>query len=244
MLAPNFLNVTEGTVSSDELVCDQVVTSFDLEAGDFYADWDDEAACLQVPDGVGGYTMRYYINDADDGTGTETYVTGWADDTALLKPVDIDLGTGVWVRGKKDTITKFTFAGAVSDNASETVSREEPIRFELVANPYPTALDINSSKITWNIATVTSFDVEAGDFYADWDDEAACLQVPDGVGGYKLRYFIDDADDGTGTETYVKGWADDTALLNTAIVPAGSGFWIRRCSKDGADQAWSFTVSL
>ena len=68
------------------------------------------------------------------------------------------------------------------------------------------------------------------------------MQVPNGAGGYAMRYYIDDADDGT--DTYVTGWADDTALLNTAVVPAGSGFWIRRCSKDGADQAWSFTVSL
>ena len=99
MLAPNFLNVTEGTFSSNTLICDQVITSFDVEADDFFAGWLEDAACLQVPNGAGGYTMRYYIDDADDGTGT--YVTGWADDTSLLNPVDIDLGTGVWVRGKR-----------------------------------------------------------------------------------------------------------------------------------------------
>ena len=154
MLAPSFLNVNKGTISSDELTCDQTVTSFDETAGDFFPGWDTDAACLQVPNGVGGYIMRYYIDDADDGTGN--FVTGWADGTAMLSPVDIDLGTGVWVRGKKDTVTQFTFAGAVSDNASETVSRATPIRFELVANPYPTAFDINSDKVTWTLATVTS----------------------------------------------------------------------------------------
>ena len=244
MLAPNFLNVTDGSLSSDELVCDQAMTSFDEVAGDFFAGWTDDAACLQVPNGVGGYLLRYYIDDADDGTGTDTYVTGWADDAGVLNPVDIDLGTGVWVRGKKDTVTKFTFAGAVSENASETVSRETPINFELVANPYPTAFDINSSKVAWTVAAITSFDTTAGDFFAGWTDEAACLQVPNGVGGYLLRYYIDDADDGTGTDTYVTGWADDAGVLNTATVPAGSGFWLRRCSKDGATQAWSFTVTL
>ena len=240
MLAPNFLNVTEGTVSSDELVCDQVITSFDVEADDFFADWMEDAACLQVPDGYGSYLMRYYVDDADNGKGD--YVTGWADNAGMLNPVDIDLGTGVWVRGKKDTVTKFTFSGAVSDNDSETVSRATPIRFELVANPYPTALDINSNKIAWNIATITSYDVEADDFYADWLETAACLQIPDGYGSYLMRYYVDDADDGKGD--YVTGWADNAGMLNTAVVPAGSGFWIRRCSKDGADQAWSFTVTL
>lgn len=240
MLAPSFLNVTKGTISSDELTCDQTVTSFDETAGDFFPGWDTDAACLQVPNGLGSYYMRYYIDDADDGAGN--YVTGWADNNAMLSPVSIDLGTGVWVRGKKDTVTKFTFAGAVSDNASETVSRATPIRFELVANPYPTALDINSDKVTWSLATVTSFDETASDFFPGWNDDAACLQVPNGLGSYTLRYFIDDADDGNGN--YVTGWADNNAMLSTAIVPAGSAFWIRRCSKDGASQAWSFTVEL
>ena len=240
MLAPSFLNVSAGTISSDELSCDQTLTSFDEAAGDFFAGWLDDAACLQVPDGFGGYLMRYYIDDADDGTGN--YVTGWADDAAMLNPVAIDLGTGVWVRGKKDTVTKFTFAGAVSDNASETVSRATPIRFELVANPYPTAFDINSSKVAWTLAPITSYDETAGDFFAGWLDEAACIQVPDGFGGYLMRYYIDDADDGTGN--YVTGWADDAAMLNTVVVPAGSGFWLRRCSQDGKTQAWSFTVEL
>ncbi len=240
MLAPNFLNTADGTISSDELTCDQTITSFDEAAGDYFPGWLEDAPCLQVPNGLGGYAMRYYINDADDGAGN--FVTGWADDTAMLNPVDIDLGTGVWVRGKKDIVTKFTFAGSVSGNASETVSRTTPIRFELVANPYPTALDINSDKVTWTLATITSFDEAAGDYFAGWLEEAACLQVPNGLGGYAMRYYIDDADDGAGN--FVTGWADDTAMLNTAIVPAGSGFWLRRCSKEGADQAWSFTVTL
>jgi hypothetical protein len=235
-----FLNIADGTISSDTLVCDQLVTSYDIEADDFFADWDEDAACLQVPDGVGGYTLRYYIDDADDGNGN--YIVGWADDAAMLNPVDIDLGTGVWVRGKKDTVTKFTFTGAVSGNASETVVRPNPIRFELVANPYPTELDINSNKVAWNIATVTSYDIEADDFYSDWLDNAACMQIPDGVGGYSLRYYIDDADDSN--ENFITGWADDAAMLNTAVVPAGSGFWLRRCSAPGADQAWSFTVQF
>lgn len=238
MLAPNFLNTADGTISSDELTCDQTFTSWDDAAGDFVAGWLDDAACLQVPDGFGGYLMRYYINDAED---NGNFVTGWADDTGMLNPVDIDLGTGVWVRGKKDTVTKFTFAGAVSGNASETVSRATPIRFELVANPYPTALDINSDKVTWTVAAITSWDDAAGDFAADWLEEAACLQVPDGFGGYLLRYYIDDAED---SGNFVTGWADDTAMLNTVIVPAGSGFWLRRCSQDGKTQAWSFTVEL
>ena len=240
MLAPNFLNVTDGTLSSDELVCDQITTSFDTTADDFFAGWTDDAACLQVPNGVGGYLLRYYIDDADDGNGN--YVTGWADNIGMLNPVSIDLGTGVWVRGKKDTVTKFTFAGAVSENASETVSRTTPINFELVANPYPTAFDINSEKVAWTLATVTSFDTTADDFFAGWTDEAACLQVPNGVGGYLLRYYIDDADDGAGN--YVTGWADNIGMLNTATVPAGSGFWLRRCAKEGKTQAWSFTVEL
>ena len=88
----------------------------------------------------------------------------------------------------------------------------------------------------------TSFDTTADDFFAGWTDDAACLQVPNGAGGYTLRYYIDDADDGKGN--YVTGWANDNAMLSTAIVPAGSGFWLRRCSKDGASQAWSFTVEL
>ena len=238
MLAPNFLNVTDGSLSSDELVCDQTTTSFDTTAGAFFEGWTDDAACLQVPDGLGSYTMRYYIDDAED---NGNFVTGWADDTGMLAPVDIDLGTGVWVRGKKDTVTKFTFAGAVSDNASETVSRETPIRFELVANPYPTAFDINSTKVAWTLATVTSFDTTAGDFFAGWTDEAACIQVPDGLGSYTMRYYIDDAED---NGNFVTGWADDTGMLNTATVPAGSGFWLRRCSQEGKAQAWSFTVAL
>ena len=139
-------------------------------------------------------------------------------------------------------LSKSTITNIVGYNANDTVVAVNK-NFVMLAPSFlnVTKGTISSDELTCD-QTTTSYDEAAGDFFPGWDTDAACLQVPDGFGSYSLRYYIDDADDGKGN--FVTGWADSTAMLNTAIVPAGSGFWIRRCSKDGASQAWSFTVEL
>ncbi len=242
MLAPSFLDVATGTLSTDQIACDQAVKAYNADFTDLVEGWTDDAAVIQVPNGVGGYEWRYFISDAYDEASGD-FVQGWAGDDTLLSTKQIDLGVGVWLRGKKDTVTKFTFSGAVSDNASETVSRETPIKFELVANPYPTELNVNSNKVTWDIAPVKAYNADYTDLVDGWTEEAAVIQVPNGVGGYEWRYYISDAYDEASGD-FVQGWASDDTLLKDITVPAATAFWVRRCSQDGKDTAWSFTLSL
>lgn len=242
LLAPSFLNVSDGVLSTDTIKCDQTVNTLNETQDEEIEGWTDDAAAIMVPDGLGSYAWRYYVADAYDEV-EEDFVEGWASDDTLLNTLEFDLGVGVWVRGKVGTATTITFSGAISDNASEQVARAKPIEVELVANPYPTALSVNSDKVTWTLDAVNTLNETQDEEIEGWTDDAAAIMVPDGYGSYAWRYYVADAYDEV-KEDFVKGWASDDTLLNDISIPAGTGFWLRRISADGKNQAWSFTVEL
>ena len=200
--------------------------------GDGSDGWKASAPMIQVlqPNGK-FYDFYYYINDADDGAGNYT-ATGWVDSEGF----NIDssaaqtLSKGFWF--KSVTGGTLTCAGQVS--AIGSFGREVPGgQFEIVANPYPVALNLN--------APVSSGFVPGtyGDGSGDWKANSPMIQVLQDNGKfYDFYYYINDADDGTGNYVATE-WVDSEGFnLTGTQVPAGQAFWIMSAS------AGTFTFDL
>lgn len=190
-------------VGSDGLVAvkDMVKTSIDPVG---YNDRETEGAMLQVWNGS-AYDFFYYINDAGDNYDE----TGWADDTGYVTDMKVAPGTGYWY--KAPAKSTFTLAGQVVN--ADTVTKDLPANsFQLMGNPYPTALLL--ANITTTIAPVG---------YNDRESDGVMLQVWNGS-AYDFYYYINDAGDNY-DET---GWADDTGYVITDIVADGTkGLWAK-----------------
>ena len=178
-----------------------------------------------------GYSYFYYINDADDGTGN--YVaTEWVDAQGynLTEEAAQSLSKGFWF--KSATAGAITCAGQVF--AVDSFERSIPAgQFEIVANPYPTALSLNQP---------TAFGFTPGT-YGDGNDgtmnNAPMIQVLTADGkGYSYFYYINDADDGTGNYVATE-WVDAQGYnLTGTQVPVGQAFWIKSAT------AGKFTFGL
>ena len=190
------------SVGEDGLVkVADMVKSSALAAGYDYRE--EQAAALQVWDGA-GYAFYWYINDAGDNMDE----TGWADGSGYVTEAKVAPGTGYWYKAPGETT--FTLAGQVSPLA--TITKDIPKNsFQLVGNPFPTALYL--TKLTTTIPA-------AGYDYRE--EQAAALQVWDGA-GYAFYWYINDAGDNM-DET---GWADGSGYVKEDVAAdATKGFWI------------------
>ena len=178
-----------------------------------------------------GYDFYYYVNDADDGNGNYTE-TEWVDVQGynLTPEAAQTLSKGFWF--KSATAGTLTCAGQVF--AIDTFERNIPAgQFEIVANPYPVAFNLNS-------ATVSGFTPGA---YGIGEDatmgNAPMIQVLTADGkGYDFYYYVNDADDGNGNYTETE-WVDVQGYNITGTqVPAGQAFWIKSAT------AGTFTFGL
>ena len=190
------------------------------------------APMIQVlqPNGK-NYSYYYYINDADDGTGNYT-ATAWVDIQGYnLDAEDLQtLSKGFWF--KSATEGTITCAGQVF--AVNSFERNVPAgQFEIVANPYPTALSLNDP-ITSGFTPGTYGDGNDGTM-----NNAPMIQVLQSNGkNYSYYYYIDDADDGAGNYTATE-WVDIQGYnLTGTQVPVGQAFWIKSAT------AGKFTFGL
>ena len=202
------------------------------EIGDGEDDTWGNAPMIQVLKANGkSYSYYYYISDADDGTDAWDK-TGWADDQGYLvtSANALELSKGFWF--KSVTAGTVTCAGQVS--ALSEFERNIPGgQFEIVANPYPVALNLNA--FTTSVMTPG----EIGDGEDDTWGNAPMIQVLKANGkSYSYYYYISDADDGT--DAWDKtGWADDQGYLVTGTqVDVGAAFWIKSAT------AGKFTFEL
>ncbi len=179
------------------------------------------APMIQVlnPDGA-TYSLYYYISDGDDGTYCYD-LTGWCDELGNLVGDDalMALSKGFWF--KSATAGTVTCAGQVS--AKDNFLRNIPAgQFEIIANPYPTSLNLNTPK-TEGITPGA---------YGDGGDptynNAPMIQVLNADGKtYSLYYYLSDGDDGT-YRYDLTGWCDELGNLVTGSqVNVGTSFWIK-----------------
>ena len=231
MVGVQFADVagTEETVDLNTLLS---TTCTPGEIGDGEDNTWGNAPMIQVLNAAGtGYAFYYYISDADDGTDAWDK-TGWANDQGyLVTSTDaLALSKGFWFRSV--TAGTLNCAGQVS-TLSEFERTIPAGHFEIVANPYPTALGLS------DFVTAGMSAGEIGDGEDNTWGNAPMIQVLNAAGtGYAFYYYISDADDGT--DAWDKtGWADDQGHLTTGTqVPVGSAFWIKSAT------AGTFSFSL
>ena len=179
------------------------------------------------------YTKYYYISDAYDSTDNPVSGNCWADqDGYIVTAADLQaLSKGFWFKAM--AAGSITCSGQVSTTAEigNTVIANQ---FNIVANPYPLALDLNAP-------TSTNF---APGEYGDGSDasmsNAPQIQVlrADGL-TYTKYYYINDAYDSTDNPVSGNCWADQDGYIATGTqVPVGQSFWVKSAS------AGTFTFGL
>ena len=213
--------------------------TWDEDADEFYDNvpgWAQKAPQIQIPNANGtGYTIAYYVadarNDEDKNAGA-----GWVDGGGYLINATITSGIGMWTRGYRDgdtTVgnTTLTYAGEVSDDASQTIAVSD--KFQLRSVPYPKELVLNGKNVAdWSVLTPATawqtWDEDADEFYDNvpgWTIGAAQIQIPNADNtGYTIAYYVADARNDE-DENAGAGWVDGGGYLINASIPVGRGVW-------------------
>ena len=186
----------------------------DFVKGDFEPKtyWDDETAIapqVQIY-GASGYTAYYYFDDAASGADE---VTSWANFDGDAVNVTLAPGSALWFKNPTGACN-VTFAGQVLAAGTKEITCTAGA-WNMIANPYPTALALNSDKVNWNVEPKTY-----------WDDETAIapqIQVY-GAGGYTAYYYFDDAASGADEVT---AWANFDGDAVDVSIPVGGAIWFK-----------------
>ena len=189
---------------------------------------------IQVLNASGiGYKKYYYISDAYDADDNPVDGNCWADDGGYIVSADdvMVLSKGFWFKAMADgTVTSAGQVSATSAIENTPTAKQ----FNIVANPYPTALSLNSAK------TAGFAPGEYGDGSDGTVGNAPQIQVLNASGiGYTKYYYISDAYDTDDKSVEGNCWADDGGYIVTgAQIPAGQAFWVK------SESAGTFTFSL
>ena len=148
-----------------------------------------------------GYTKYYYYYDASAPDDNGWYGT-------LDEETTLPAGTAFWYLAKAGEGKAITQSGAVESDADVTFDLTGG-NYNMVINPYPTAIDLNDST-TVEFAGVTGSDFEAtSDNILVWDPSTS---------GYTKYYYYYDASAPDDNGWY--GTLDEEATLS-----AGTAFW-------------------
>ena len=211
MIAPQFEDVNGTTTTEIDLL--SVMKTEGLTATTFAQRAN--ASQIQVYDpATSGYTIYFYTS----GTGG----TGWRKSPAAPTTLPVKVGSGVWLKVAAATDASITIAGQVRSAETTTVNVGDAGIWQVVSNPYPTALTVG--KLTTAGLTATTFAQRAN---------ASQIQVYDPTtSGYSIYFYTS----GTGGTAWRKSPAAPAAT--EVICPAGGAFWVK------ATSAGSLTFSL
>ena len=163
-----------------------------------------------------GYYTFYYYNE-------EGWEEDWAwyEQTDSCKPV-LSIGTAFWYKAKAGDGKSIQTSGAVESDDDVTVNLTSG-KFNMVINPYPVAVDLNSA----DAAVIANFtggaDSSQSDLIQIWDPATS---------GYYTFYYYNE-----------EGWEEDWAWYEQTdsckpIIPAGTAFWYK--AKAGANKSITF----
>ena len=180
-----------------------------------------------------GYTKYYYISDAYDSNDNPVSGDCWADEYGYMITADdvIALSKGFWFKAMAaGTITASGEVSATSEISNSPTANQ----FNIVGNPYPVALGLNTA------GTSGFTPGEYGDGSDGTMGNAPQIQVLKASGaGYTKYYYISDAYDSNDNPVSGNCWADEYGYIATGTqVPVGQSFWVKSAS------AGTFTFSL
>ena len=198
LIAQHFQTTTGTTVDLQDFI-----TSSDMQGGTD----DDDSPNIKLWAG-NGYDDYYFY--AEDLFGNENC---WGMDTMIADDVSVDLAKGAFLKTKNNC--SITVAGQVAAADSMNVPLTAK-SFNLIANPYPVAFDINGNKVAWADALIGGTD----------DSDSPNLKLWAG-NGYDDYYFY--AEDLFGNENC---WGMDTMIADDVVIQPGNGFWLKYTNND------------
>ena len=214
---------TDGVIDLQEVLKPDGLMSFDWDAfteGDSVLIWDPSAQ---------GYKETYFWAGTEDTTDALGYdlSNSWFDmGTYAAADKEVSPGSAVWVKTASSASPTVTLAGEVTTDATKSITITGN-GFTMVANPFPSELDINEDM---TVSGLVPFDWDAfteGDSLLIWDQAAQ---------GYKETYFWAGTADTTDALGYdlSNTWFDmGTYAAATKKVPAGGAFWIKTSGSGG-----------
>ena len=177
------------------------------------------------------YSYYYYVSDGDDGT-YRFDLTGWVGEDGNIVGASAlqSLSKGFWF--KSATAGTLTCAGQVL--AVNSFVRDVPAgQFEIVANPYPVALNLNVPTSAGFVAGVIGDGTDT-----TWGNAPMIQVLKENGQSYSYYYYVSDGDDGT-YRFDLTGWVgEDGNILTGTQVPVGQSFWIKSAT------AGTFTFAL
>ena len=161
---------------------------------------------IQILNAAGtGYALYNYMQEGYDAV-IDDFAEGWADNGENICYTPIPAGTCFWL--KAPSAASVQIAGQVL--ATDKTLTATGGQFNMVANPYPVALNPNDD-IAWT-----------GVSYGDQ------IQVLNAAGtGYALYNYMEEGYDAV-LDDFASGWADNGEnIVHTGIVPVGQGCWLK-----------------
>ncbi len=227
LAAIQFQTTDSQTANLQDLIsCSVAINSYDAN-DNFQNDWYQSAAQIQIRSGT-GWLEYYYCADADLAIPgeEEVWIPGWANTVGTyVQDRTIAPGTGIWFIGPSGSSADFTVKGQVVGTA--TANLVTAAGYNLVANPFPEAFDLNTDKITWGFSPVASYDAN-DNFQNDWYQSAPQIQIRSGT-GWLDYYYCADADLAIPgeEEVWIPGWANTVGTyVQNRTIDVGDGFWI------------------
>ena len=178
---------------------------------------------------LGGYDpndMLYFLADGDY-RGPTDYDPAWVDKNGAMTTKKIDLAQGFWIYDPyNDSTASYTIAGQVHGESFQAEYKTAD-GYDLASNPFPAALNPNTDVI-WD-----GMD-DAPLYSGEFKQTAPQIIIRNANGAYDptdTLYYLADGDY-RGPTDYDPGWVDKNgALVTTAKIPAGAGFWFYKGTK-------------
>ena len=225
-------DATQGATTIDKVLASDTGTQSWTPQDENVPDWEKNAATIMIPNDRGTYDNYYYASDGYDEDNDETYA-GWCDEYGYIKKnVALTVGLGIWVRGNKTVASTLTQAGEVPEDSSITTS--VGAGYTIIGSPYPMSFDLQD--VTTTAPATQSWNPDDTNV-ENWEQNAACIMVPNDRGTYDNYYYASDGYDEDTDETYA-GWCDEYGYIKKNVtVPAGMAVWF----KTGAAATVTFT---
>ena len=193
LIAQHFQDTTGGSVDLQNFI-----TSSDMQGGT------DDTDSPNLKLWAGSHYDDYFFY-AEDMLGEQNV---WGQDQFMSENVMVTLGDGAFLKTINDC--SISIAGQVASADSMNVPLNSGT-FNLIANPYPMALDLNGSKVGWADAIVGGTD----------DSDSPNIKVWSGSSYVDYYYYEEDM---LGEE---KCWGQDQFKSDDAVVEVGKGFWLK-----------------
>ncbi|MBQ4471353.1 MAG: hypothetical protein II946_03420 [Kiritimatiellae bacterium] len=190
MVGGSFAGIgTEGFQLNGNITVKNIKGGSDSGDSDTLLMWDPTKA-----GGAGGYNTFYYYDDGTDAGWCDLATDDYVENTPAYAN-GFPAGSAFWFQAIDGATKDITFSGAVEDADYVEPPLSSGKQLSMVANAYPTQLQLNSTAMVEFTGLKGGSDSGDSDTLLVWDPTKA-----GGAGGYNTFYYYDD-----GTDT---GWCD------------------------------------